>query len=86
MRWHVRNPPGPNAPRSDFLYYQLTFTHQEGKRVFQELGWDIYTREQKRVIARFLDFIVHEGGPFAQAARLAWQSYWHKFGQDAVTQ
>jgi hypothetical protein len=86
MRWHVRNPPGPNAPRSVFLYDQLTFTHQEGKRVFWELGWDIYTREQKRVIARFLEFIVREGGPFAHAARVAWQSYWHKFSQEAATE
>ena len=81
MRWHLRQPPGPDSLRGGMLYYQLSMNHEEEKRVFWELDWDTYTLEQKRVIARFLEFTTRKAGQHAQDARQAWRSYWHKFSQ-----
>ena len=53
---------------------------KEKDRAKWERSWDNYTLAQKRVIARFLEFIALNDG-LAQDAQLAWQSYWFKFGQ-----
>ena len=45
---------------------------------------DVYgDGRSERVIARFLEFKAHDGGPLAQDARLALRSYWFKFSQTA---
>ena len=79
MRWHLRQPPGQDPLRGGLLYFQLSpadGTEEEG-------SWEVFTLEQKRVIARFLEFMAHDGGPLAQDARLALRSYWFKFSQTA---
>ncbi len=77
LRGHLRKPPGRDLLRGGLLYFALSpagGTEAEG-------DWDYLTLEQKRVIARFLEFMASEGGPLAQDARLTWQSYWFKFSQ-----
>jgi hypothetical protein len=77
LRWHLRKPPEQDLLRGGLLYFLLSpagGTEEEG-------SWDCFTLEQKRVIARFLEFMASGGGPLAQDARLAWRSYWFKFSQ-----
>jgi hypothetical protein len=75
MRWHLRKPPERDFLRGGLLYFQLSpagGTEEEG-------DWEVFTLEQKRVIARFLEFVAGDGGPLAQDAWLTWRSYWYKF-------
>jgi hypothetical protein len=75
MRWHLRKPPGRDLLRGGLLYFALSpagGTEEEGT-------WEVFTLEQKRVIARFLESVAGDGGPLAQDAWLTWQSYWFKF-------
>ena len=77
MRWHLRKPPEQDQLRGGLLYFMLSpagGTEAAG-------SWDVFTLEQKRVIARFLEFIASGSGPLAQDARLTWRSYWFKFSQ-----
>jgi hypothetical protein len=79
LRWHLRKPPEQDQLRGGLLYFVLSpagGTEAEG-------SWDYLTLEQKRVIARFLEFMACDGGPLAQDARLTWRSCWFKFSQTA---
>ena len=79
MRWHLRKPPERDLLRGGLLYFTLSpagGTEDAG-------SWEVFTLEQKRVIARFLEFMASDGGPLAQDARLTLRSYWFKFSQTA---
>ena len=95
LRWHLRHPRGRPPACGVSLFLQLSVTgHKPKDRLRCECSFDRFTLEQKRVIARFLEFMaleVHEHGPAASAteqdaqvadlAERAWQSYWFKFSQ-----
>jgi len=95
MRWHVRHPEGLLPHWGGMLFWQLRLMdHKEKERARWERCWGKYTLEQKRVIARFLEFMALEArqhGPDASAteqdtqiaelAERAWRSYWFKFSQ-----
>jgi hypothetical protein len=95
LRWYLRHPRGQPPACGVSLFLQLSVTgHKPKDRLRCECSFDRFTPEQKRVIARFLEFRaleVHEHGPTASAteqdaqaadlAERAWQSYWFKFSQ-----
>ena len=73
------NPQTLDPFRGGLLYHLLSMNHAEEKRVFWERTWNTYTLEQKRVIARFLEYIAVEVAEHRQDARLTWRCYWHQF-------
>jgi hypothetical protein len=93
LRWHLRHPQGLHPGCGALLFVQLSVTgHKPKDRLCCEQSFDRFTLEQKRVIARFLEFMAmeaREAGPaasatkqdaeFADWAERAWQSYWFKF-------
>jgi hypothetical protein len=93
LRWHLRHPRGLLPGCGALLFLQLSVTgHKPKDRLCCEQSFDRFTLEQKRVIARFLEFMALEAcdaGPaasttkqdaeFADWAERAWQSYWFKF-------
>ena len=95
LRWHLRHPRGRPPAGGVSLFLHLSVTgHKPKDRLRCECSFDRFTLEQKRVIARFLEFMaleVHEHVSAASAteqdaqvadfAERAWQSYWFKFSQ-----
>lgn len=95
MRWHLRHPRGLPPGCGGMLFLQLTVTgHKPKERLRSEQAFDRFTLEQKRVIARFLEFMALEARhaevpdaatdqetQIAYAAEQAWQSYWFKVSQ-----
>jgi hypothetical protein len=75
------------------LFLQLSIMgHKPKERLRDEQSFDVFTPEQKRVIARFLEFMALEasepamaGGVTEQDAQIAylaeqaWRSYWFQF-------
>ena len=90
MRWYVRHPHRLPPGNGGMLFLQLTILgHKPKARSRDEQSFDQFTLEQKRVIARFLEFMALENsgspqeGQLAYLAQQAWQSYWFKFSQTA---
>jgi hypothetical protein len=95
LRWYLRHPRGLPPHWGGMLFYQLSIMgHKTKDRLRCEQSFDRFSLEQKRVIARFLEFMALEAGDsspaagnaeqgarIADLAHQAWQSYWFKFNQ-----
>ena len=97
LRWHLRHLRGLPPGCGGMLFLQLSITgHKPQDRLCSERSFDRFPLEQKRVIARFLEFMALEGGSsspatgateldaqIAQDAERAWQTYWFQFSHPA---
>lgn len=93
MRWHVRHPDGLPPHSGGMLFLQLSVTgHKPKDRLRCERAFDLFTPTQKRVIARFLEFMALESpgrkagqdAVVSDLAGQAWQSYWFQFSPPAA--
>ena len=92
LRWHLRHPRGLRPGHGAALFLGLAVAGNKPKdRLRCEQSFDRFTLEQKRVVARFLEFMALEDRSFgpgvatqqdaeiADWAERAWQSHWFKF-------
>lgn len=87
LRWYLRHPEQLGPFRGGLLYALLSPSQTDMEdRAAWERSWDAFTLGQKRVIARFLEFMAGQGGDLAQDARLTWRAYWCKFSEQAPSE
>lgn len=89
MRWLLRHPRGLPRYAGGGLLNQLWLSgHKPKDRLRAEQDFDKFTPVQKRLIARFLEFMALESAdPYiTDLARQVWESYWFKFAEPSPGQ
>lgn len=84
MRWHLRHPAGLGAGRGGALFMSLSvWGHTPNARARSARSLDRFTPEQKRVVARFVEWAALEAADpdLKYQAEEAWSSYWHRFAE-----
>lgn len=85
MRWHLHRQQGLDTSRGSLLYFHFQPFGNTPKALKQwERSWDVFTPEQKRVIARFLEFVAASDGHHQQDAEMSLRSFWRKFSQPST--
>ena len=85
MRWYLRHPQELGLFRGGLLYALLSPSCSDvDDRALWERSWDIYTLEQKRVIARFLEYVALEVPEHRQDAHMTRRFFWFKFSQQGA--
>jgi hypothetical protein len=82
MAFAASGRPGARA-RLFAFHVALSLGHRPKERARSEQSVDRFTPEQKRVLARFVEWAVVEAAdPDLQyQAEEAWSSYWHQFAK-----